>query len=762
MALLRLTDITQAQSTAITPTTLVHIVTTGDTSQNGAGSSYKAELSQIYDGLSGYCMPQILTSFVIPCSPLGISPNDEGNVYFGSTSGLTVDVANSRVGVGTITPTARLHIVGSGTSSSLNSLYIADSASTATFILRDDGGLIVGKNANTSLGNSNSLTIGSQSLATGTDSVAVGHLAAASGAQSSAFGKQTVASGTLSVSLGNNNTASATSSISVGTQNTASSQDSLVIGQLSTGSGLRSVSIGNTSQSTSTDSIAIGSFTKSSSDNSTTIGFNLQVGTGTQGAIVMGYGTAGAPLGALTGTVSNSLALGWNSTTPSFLFSKSSDSYLNGSGNVGIGTATPTAKLHISGGTTGTTQYGLKIDDSNGQPNFQVRDDGVIFFGNDGIGGSKKFISAGFPNDSFVSVGYGVLDNFTQDASSGIGAVAFGLGVFQYLPSNREGIGFGYNVFSNPSLSSNRNIGFGRGVGTNVTSGTQNLIFGYNTANNFTTGDYNIQMAHQVGGGNYSSTLAFGHDFNLKESNTIMFGGVRQYKSVQWDDDVTDGTFSFSTFTEKIASVANASTSNTNGWDWTYEGSKSTGQGTGGAFIWKTTPSGVTSSSTQNTLVEAMRITGEGNIGIGTSSPSSKLEVVGTTKSSTISATTYQNLPTEIQVAASDETTALTTGTAKVTFRMPYAMTVTEVRGSLTTAQASGNIFTVDINESSTSILSTKLTIDNTEKTSVTATTPPVISDTSLADDAEITVDIDQIGDGTATGLKITIKGFRA
>ncbi len=117
--------------------------------------------------------------------------------------------------------------------------------------------------------------------------------------------------------------------------------------------------------------------------------------------------------------------------------------------------------------------------------------------------------------------------------------------------------------------------------------------------------------------------------------------------------------------------------------------------------------------------------------------------------------------PIEIQVAASDETTALTTGTAKITFRTPCALNVTAVRASLTTAQASGSIFTVDINEGGTSILSTKLTIDNTEKTSTTAATPPVISDSALADDAEMTIDIDQIGDGTAKGLKVTIIGTR-
>lgn len=122
---------------------------------------------------------------------------------------------------------------------------------------------------------------------------------------------------------------------------------------------------------------------------------------------------------------------------------------------------------------------------------------------------------------------------------------------------------------------------------------------------------------------------------------------------------------------------------------------------------------------------------------------------------------TFSNGGESIILAASDETTALTTGTAKVTFRMPYAFTVSAVRASLSTAQTSGSIFTVDINDGGTTILSTKLTIDNTEKTSTTAATPAVISDTALADDAEITIDIDQIGDGTAKGLKVVLIGTR-
>lgn len=114
---------------------------------------------------------------------------------------------------------------------------------------------------------------------------------------------------------------------------------------------------------------------------------------------------------------------------------------------------------------------------------------------------------------------------------------------------------------------------------------------------------------------------------------------------------------------------------------------------------------------------------------------------------------------TSFVIAASDETTALTTGTAKVTFRMPFAFTLTDVRASVTTAPT-GSVLTVDINEGGITILSTKLTIDAGENTSTTAATAAVISDSALADDAEITIDIDTVGSTVAgAGLKIALIG---
>lgn len=119
-------------------------------------------------------------------------------------------------------------------------------------------------------------------------------------------------------------------------------------------------------------------------------------------------------------------------------------------------------------------------------------------------------------------------------------------------------------------------------------------------------------------------------------------------------------------------------------------------------------------------------------------------------------------IPIEIQVACSDETTAITIGTAKATFRTPCAITLTAVRASVTTAPT-GTPILIDIKEAGLTVLSTKLMINATSKTSVGAATPYVISDASLADDAEITIDFNQVGSTVAgAGVKVTLIGVRA
>lgn len=117
----------------------------------------------------------------------------------------------------------------------------------------------------------------------------------------------------------------------------------------------------------------------------------------------------------------------------------------------------------------------------------------------------------------------------------------------------------------------------------------------------------------------------------------------------------------------------------------------------------------------------------------------------------------YGSFNNVMVIAVSDEATALTTGNSKVKFRAPFAMTMWQIpRASVNTASTSG-LVTIDINEDGTSILGVnKLSIDANEKTSVTATTATTLADSSIADDAEITIDIDSAGTG-ANGLKVAL-----
>lgn len=107
--------------------------------------------------------------------------------------------------------------------------------------------------------------------------------------------------------------------------------------------------------------------------------------------------------------------------------------------------------------------------------------------------------------------------------------------------------------------------------------------------------------------------------------------------------------------------------------------------------------------------------------------------------------------------AVTDDTSNITVSSARASFRAPSAMTLTSVpRASLNVASTSG-IVNVDIKIAGTTILgSNKLTIDAAEKTSTTAATPTTYVTTSVADDAEISVDILSAGTG-AKGLKITL-----
>lgn len=114
-------------------------------------------------------------------------------------------------------------------------------------------------------------------------------------------------------------------------------------------------------------------------------------------------------------------------------------------------------------------------------------------------------------------------------------------------------------------------------------------------------------------------------------------------------------------------------------------------------------------------------------------------------------------------IACSNETTALTTGAAKVTFRVPYILKLVSVSASVTVAPT-GSTLIVDVNRDGLSMLFPKLSIDANEKTSLTSETPAGLNSTTLSipTDTEITIDIDQIGSTVAgAGLKVVLGVLR-
>jgi len=122
-------------------------------------------------------------------------------------------------------------------------------------------------------------------------------------------------------------------------------------------------------------------------------------------------------------------------------------------------------------------------------------------------------------------------------------------------------------------------------------------------------------------------------------------------------------------------------------------------------------------------------------------------------------AAAWSALPINIAVAASDETTALTTGTAKITFYAIRAFTLSQIFSGLSTQSTSG-LVTADVKKNGVSIFSTTLSIDANEDTSLTAATPAAVTTSSFAQGDKITVDIAAAGTG-AKGLKLYLIGIQ-
>lgn len=256
---------------------------------------------------------------------------------------------------------------------------------------------------------------------------------------------------------------------------------------------------------------------------------------------------------------------------------------------------------------------------------------------------------------------------------------------------------------------------------------------------------------------------AFDADLTLLAAGTYTDPNLDQF--VWWDD--SQGRFEFATIADLATEAAPAA-----GDYLTLYGA----EGDVRKVNWSDLPgagAGLSASDIDTSAELAAIVTDETGTGILVlatnpalaGNPTAPTASVGDADTS-IATTAFVKTKTEsLCVALSDEISNLTVGTAKVTWRMPYAFTLTDVRLSVNTAPTGGTLLAVDVNEGAgagTTILSTKLTLDASEFTSTTAATPRVISDTSLADDANMTADIDAIGSTIpGKGAKICLIGYQ-
>lgn len=123
-------------------------------------------------------------------------------------------------------------------------------------------------------------------------------------------------------------------------------------------------------------------------------------------------------------------------------------------------------------------------------------------------------------------------------------------------------------------------------------------------------------------------------------------------------------------------------------------------------------------------------------------------QIIGTLYDLSTYASSTEAKKEVIAINCGDLTTACTTGTTKGYCHAPWACTLNSVIAGLNVV-CTGSTFIFDINKGSgvgTTMLSTKLSIDASEDTSLTAATAAVISVSSLAAGDRVTVDFDQVG----------------
>lgn len=487
--------------------------------------------------------------------------------------------------------------------------------------------------------NSQTTALGNSSLANGTYSTAIGYFAqAVTNAQTTAVGGLSTSNGYQSAAFGYNAQAitnSQTTAIGVGS--VASSTASTALGynaQAKTNS--NGTALGSNSTTTGQNSTAIGSFATASAQNATAVGYNTTAGNAN--TLILGNG---ANVGIGTTNPSNALSV-LATTDPLYLSGVQATSTFNTDSvltiNGGVVRKTPYSSLtgnfwSLTGnaGTNYTSNF-LGTTDNAG---LHVRTNNTERMVIDSIGsvsiGSNNFDP--YLREKFL-VDYGT--------TSSNNVATFTGSINDYLQINVQNKNSGVNASSDVVATAD-----------NGTDSTNYVDFGINSST-YAPGTENFGGPNDAYLYSYSRNLLLGTG---KSNSDIIFlsgGGVLKTNTVLRIDGSTGNIIvgkgnNSSLATGNTVRAPNAGGTNIGGGILTLQGGSATGTGAGGNVVLNggTSPSGTAGNIVVNTAsTERLRVDQNGNVGIGTSSPSNKLSVISSSNPLYLSGVQTTSTPT--------------------------------------------------------------------------------------------------------------------
>ena len=202
---------------------------------------------------------------------------------------------------------------------------------------------------------------------------------------------------------------------------------------------------------------------------------------------------------------------------------------INGSGNVGIGTSSPSQKLHVNGEIKATS-----ADITDGSGNTSI-----------GYGALNNLTSG----DSNVALGYEAL----EDVNSGIHNVGLGYRAGMNITTGQYNVAVGnYALSTNTTGGWNTCIGYG--AGNTMSGNDHNTCIGRNAGYNITSGGSNTIIGSQAGD---AQTSAHNNTFVGTRAGTSATTGNGYNTAIGVDalEDCTTGSFNVSLGTNTIKNV---------------------------------------------------------------------------------------------------------------------------------------------------------------------------------------------------------------